>query len=423
MKYKIRYLKDKETEVMSGKKLKASEMMLKDLLSVIPTLKKHGIEGEIKKKIKTLRSGRKSKVSILELSRSYQGKILKASAQVMTEPNKEGKMDRLTKMKELKEQIIQQIRDARHSARPPFEHVIVRNDVKAHKLGEVYLEPGTFVAILHKKIRADMNRGKKPTTSDNYVGVEIEMASLADRTKLCDALFAEGLGKYVCVKDDGSIGNNTKIREKFPFTHEVCVLAKQHEFMDIITRVCKVLNAMKSSVDKTCGLHVHVDMRNRNVEKSYTNLALTQHFLYAMIPANRRTGSYAKPNKTKKFSEAGGDRYHGINTTAYGKYQTLELRMHSGTTDAAKICNWISFILSIIDCPSLTYSPTSVDDLATLCNLTPGIRDYVMSRIAKFRTQHKTVDKDQGDQGLGKVEEFTGEVPVDTTFVEDSEAA
>ena len=50
---------------------KKSEALLKDLLTVLPTLKKHKLEGEIHQKVRKLRDGRRQKHYTLELSRKF----------------------------------------------------------------------------------------------------------------------------------------------------------------------------------------------------------------------------------------------------------------------------------------------------------------------------------------------------------------
>ena len=38
-------------------------------------------------------------------------------------------------------------------------------------------------------------------------------------------------------------------------------------------------------------------------------------------------------------------RYRSLNTCAYAEHGTLEIRLHSGTSNPAKIANWITFLL------------------------------------------------------------------------------
>jgi hypothetical protein len=239
---------------------------------------------------------------------------------------------------------------------------------------------------MQRKLRNEMRKPKKPTTDANYIGVEIELASKVDRDFLCDKLFEAGVAKYIHIKDDGSIRRDND----YPNTHEICVLAKEVEITEVINKICKVLNEQCGvRVDKSCGLHVHVDMRNRKVEKAFANLVKMQHFLYAMLPANRRNSNYSYPVKGHEWRVL-PERYHGINNMAYSKYSTLEARMHSGTTDATKINNWIKFLVAIVEAAPLTSVPMSMESAKTALHLNDDLAKYIESRIAKFAEQHKT---------------------------------
>lgn len=417
MLYKVKLIQD-ATDTKNKKTVKAREAMLKDLLMVMPTLKKHKLEGEIHTKIRKLRDGRKSKSYTLELARTFQGKELKASA-ALTRMG-----DKMRIMRDLKAEIRAQIQEERRVNRPPIEDFTFRQGVTVKKLAEVYLEPGSFFEVFKRKIRLDMTRGKKPSTKDNYIGIEIELASKHDRDFICDKLFEAGLGRYVTVKDDGSIGSGTKLRETHRYPHEICVLAKQSEYKDVVERLCNVLNTQCDvKVDKTCGLHVHVDMRNRVVERAFNNLVKTQQFLYAMLPAARRSSRYSYPVKGANWRVL-DERYHGINSQAYQKYGTLEARMHCGTTQSAKINNWIELLLAIVESPEMSRPPVSIEGLQQATGIRPELVEYVKSRITKFADQHKSTPPTAEEPGtMPNLEEIAGPIQPDASLTEESEVA
>lgn len=414
MLYKVKTIVSDES---SSKKLKKSESMLKDLLTVIPTLKKHNLEGEILTQVRKLRSGRKTKKYTLELSRNFNGTEIKVSAPLPKTS------DKIKIMRDLKAEIRRQIQEARRQQRPPIEQYTFRQGVVVSKLAEVYLEPGSFVKVMNRKIRQDMIRGKKPTTGDNYIGVEMELASKLTREQLCDKLFDAGLGKYVCVKDDGSIGSGTNLRTDHPHPHEICILVRQSEYVEIITKICKVLNEQcQVKVDKTCGLHVHLDMRNRDVKKSFHNLVNMQQFLYAMLPKARRDSRYSYPVKGSEYRIL-DSRYHGINTQAYDKYGTLEARMHCGTTQGNKIVNWVSLLIAIVDSPKAAYAPTTVEEMQTMIGINNELLDYIKSRVAKFASQHEGAKYTSEQPGTMPDIKLPAHAPIDTNVEEQSEVA
>jgi RNA binding exosome subunit len=416
------------------KKITEQEEELKDLLGALPVLKKHGLEGNVIDKVRQLRNGRKTKAFNLVLSRVYNGETITVKAPVNSTD------DRYAVIRELKNQIKTQIQKKRKEQRemtkdsegnviPVVEDYNIVHGFKARKQDTVFVQEGSFLKALMKKIREQMTKGKAPTTKDLYVGIEIELAAKEDRNVVCDMIFDAGLGKYVTVKDDGSIGSEqhtgipSKLRDTHKYTHEICILARQSEVEEVVNKLCKVFaEKLNVAIDKTCGLHVHLDMRNRDVKKSFNNLVLCQQFLYGMLPPNRRTSRYSYPVKGPHWRDL-ESRYHGINQTAYGKYSTLELRMHCGTTNATKINNWIKLLVAIVDAPMLKTAHTNVDALAESIALDKSVTNYVKSRIAKFEPQHAKTAPTKEEPGTMPNLEKVGKADTDSTQEEASEVA
>ncbi len=410
VKYKIKHI---GKDVPSAKRVKM-EAAIADLAPLIPTLAKHSIKSDVAQQVKTLRSGRKSRTFTLELTREFPWLETKETLQddgsIKTEyvPHKtlvaaapvDGDQSVTSVLRTLKENIMKQVKDRRAERLPKKESYEFNHGVVVPKMDMVYLEPESVLKAMFKKIRLDMKNDKHPDkeTKIRYIGVEIELAAVENREQLCDAIFAAGIGKHICVKNDGSIGDGSrdqtvavsKLREKFPHTHEICVLAKENEIEEVIKKLCHVLNnVLHVSVDKTCGLHVHFDMRSRDVKLCFNNLVLSQQFLYAMLPAQRRNSRYSRPTKGADYRDGTGDRFCGVNSEAYRKYQTLELRMHCGTTNERKINNWIKLGIAICNAPKMKSAPTTIAAFKKATNLDDKIVSYVESRIAKFAEQHK----------------------------------
>jgi hypothetical protein len=236
-----------------------------------------------------------------------------------------------------------------------------------------------------------IRKPKKPSDSikAHYIGVELELIAKVDRSTLNSILCDAGLAGYVYVKDDSSIH-----REKDEdYAHEVTILTKQQDASSIITSVCKVLNSERvgSYVNNSCGMHMHFDMRNRNAAKSYKNMVAILPVLNKLVPLNRIQGSHARQycrqndyNLSFTSAEQQG-RYFAINAEAFSKYKTLESRMHGGTTNAAKILNWMSIILSAIECEeTLTTEINSVEFFIQKFNINSKLAEYMMRRQDLF---------------------------------------
>jgi len=43
------------------------------------------------------------------------------------------------------------------------------------------------------------------------------------------------------------------------------------------------------------------------------------------------------------------DRYHWLNLDSIDKHGTIEIRLHSSTLDANKVCNWVKAHLRFVD--------------------------------------------------------------------------
>jgi hypothetical protein len=92
-----------------------------------------------------------------------------------------------------------------------------------------------------------------------------------------------------------------------------------------------------------------------------------------------------------------GDRYWGINPSSYGTHKTIEVRLHSGSTNFTKLSNWVRILVNIAHV-SNKYR-TDVDSAEKFCDrlgLNDDMLAYIKERMAKFKDkdgQHITVDE------------------------------
>lgn len=268
-------------------------------------------------------------------------------------------------------------------------------------LDETWTEYIKGVSILKKDFKAKIKSTKEyrsPKTLDRHVGIELEFVSKLSNAQIVMALVAVGVEDYITVKEDGSI--ETDDDSDFTYTHEVCVLAKESEFASVIR---KIANALKgnSTINESCGMHVHIDMRSRNPDMSYAALFEAQPILYAMCPKSRRTGTYSKPETRSSMmtNDCDGGRYFGINKTSYLAHRTIEVRVHSGTLHADKIINWVNILLKIVNSVKMYHSnpdqvrlQKSLKEFKKRIKLRGKLSTYVDQRIEKFKTDHTRID-------------------------------
>jgi hypothetical protein len=114
-------------------------------------------------------------------------------------------------------------------------------------------------------------------------------------------------------------------------------------------------------VDKTCGLHVHVDARHLrkpgmgvddfmdlelcDVAETYDRLTLLYPVLKRLIPRSRWNNKYCKFVNNREGSDtyrcpSNGERYAAINWRSYYQHSTIEFRLGSGSTNLVKIESW-----------------------------------------------------------------------------------
>lgn len=145
------------------------------------------------------------------------------------------------------------------------------------------------------------------------------------------------------------------------------------------------LNRAGASVNKSCGLHVHIgaaqlsQQQCANVFNNYFYLeTLIDSF---MAPSRRRDANMycrslsdhsaltACTSMDEVQAVLNRDRYHKVNPMAYNRHRTIEFRQHQGSTDYKKILNWVMFCGKLVEWSKknrLSRRVSSIDDLPFL---------------------------------------------------------
>ncbi len=222
----------------------------------------------------------------------------------------------------------------------------------------------------------------KPRDKNNHVGVEIEcfIPYRKDEARAILAYYFTqlGLDNKVRIGNDGSLRG---VKLKHYYTAEIRVIDTEKNIFKTITQVCLVLNKIKAFVNKSCGLHVHLDMRNYKEEeqkKIFHNLYMSQNLLFSLVKKDRQKNryckkigktmtisggmqwttnpsgqgmwTYPKPRRVKidyaVLKQYAGRRY-AINLKSLEEHNTIEVRLHHGTINALAINKWIAILLRI----------------------------------------------------------------------------
>lgn len=197
--------------------------------------------------------------------------------------------------------------------------------------------------VLHEFARRQLNEYKKPTDNAQYVGIEIECVLPKTFQEIDLAKF----GKWLNIGTDGSIQYDSSKET----SRELRVLCKREEVRTLIPDLMNTLAEMKASVNKSCGLHIHLDQRQAlNPADNFLKLVRSLNLLYTVVPKSRRENQYCHRNRRTNFEVAvRGERYKAINASAYRKFKTLEVRLFGGTLNAEKIINWIETLHAIVE--------------------------------------------------------------------------
>lgn len=190
--------------------------------------------------------------------------------------------------------------------------------------------------------------------------------------------------KYVSVRDDGSLDNES---DEF-FTVELTVFFKRTDLKPL-EKLCTLLNNLGAKVNKSCGLHVHLDCRDikhnlEHVNKRASRIGNALPVLTQLVPQSRLNNRYCEIG----VSRIDGERYFAVNKTAFKKYQTIEIRLHSGTTDFKKISEWALLLFSISRSTELNNEPcVDLDQLLETVQAKDSSIEYFLKRAEKFSNQ------------------------------------
>lgn len=303
------------------------------------------------------------------------------------------------------------------------------------------------------RFHTEKGHTKKLNPFDRYVGMEIETFG---GDKVTPFSMPKSLVNRVKCVHDGSIrSSNRNVEEDdTPTTNDsgyeeddddegrefVTVPMANDKLFTLIDDVTFFLKKQGCMVNKSCGYHIHFDMRKENyhtVRKTFIAFSIFENVLFDMLPQSRRVSRYCLP-LTKNYKQFFGrgeqdaqqsftrywygssnesqlsrykkekyhpSRYVSINYHALFFHGTLENRMHSGTINPLKMKNWILLNHIIIDFAKHTTMERLLKmngDMKTLVNIIRSYErrypvlcqydlvSYVSSRVAVFSNKDVT---------------------------------
>mgnify|MGYP003110074313 FL=1 len=200
--------------------------------------------------------------------------------------------------------------------------------------------------------------------TDRKFGIEIEAFGVSTY-RVQDALRAAGLNAEVegynhITRSHWKITSDASINGRNAFELVSPILQGQNGLRQL-KKACKVLNDLGAQVNVSCGLHVHLDSQEMNVDEIlsvYNRYCdYTSQIDQVVSPSRRGEGArYVSQVKrvNRKFHSKRGlarhqNKYRKVNLVNIASRGSIEFRQHQGTTDYTKISNWLSFLMQFVE--------------------------------------------------------------------------
>lgn len=162
----------------------------------------------------------------------------------------------------------------------------------------------------------------------------------------------------------------------------------------------RTLNEAGASVNRSCGLHVHIGAAHLTA-KQYANVFANYYHLEPIIDKFMARSRRANNNRychtlrnhanltqcedvESVLSELNRDRYHKVNPMAYLSHKTIEFRQHQGSTDAKKILNWIAFCGKLVNWSKKNRLTSDIESIDEIPFLTQSEKKFFKSRMAEL---------------------------------------
>lgn len=205
--------------------------------------------------------------------------------------------------------------------------------------------------------------------------------------------------------------NHTDNTTHYKFVHDGSVLGdnaiecvspilKGNKGMSSLKAACKALNEAGATVNRTCGLHVHIgakNMTNKQISNVYKNYQKLETVIDSFLAPSRRNNSYAKSLRGLRFDSCEtpydiasymGSRYYKVNPEAYRRHYTIEFRQHQGTTNYEKISKWIKFLMKLCDWSKENVLANEITNISDIPFLNDAEKRFFEGRKAEIEASN-----------------------------------
>ena len=134
--------------------------------------------------------------------------------------------------------------------------------------------------------------------------------------------------------------------------------------LNAIRVFCALARSLNWTVNNDCGYHLHINARDLTLQqRKMVALAYlrTEDIWARFVPDSRVENTYCKPldycadevlaieTESDWESFCNVSRYRWFNVAAYPVHGSFEIRLHTGTLNASKVCNWVKAHLRFVD--------------------------------------------------------------------------
>ncbi|MCT4079294.1 amidoligase family protein [Elizabethkingia anophelis] len=163
-----------------------------------------------------------------------------------------------------------------------------------------------------------------------------------------------------------------------------------------LRKACKSLRQANAKVNRTCGVHIHLDANDYSIE-NFKTLLKNQYFVEQQIdkimPTSRRANSnrycqgFRSEYQTNFFQKIDAcqtinqmtnlfrTRYFKLNIQSFQRHGTVEFRQHGGSTNYLKIKNWIFICARLVEFSKQNIIITDINQI-----LDENLQEYIEDR-------------------------------------------
>lgn len=136
-----------------------------------------------------------------------------------------------------------------------------------------------------------------------------------------------------------------------------------------VTKACEILQNCSATANRSCGMHVHVDIRDLNLEQLKNVIrayVFFQNEIDKVLPRSRRNGNYCRYicqswnredflrrldacTSVVQIAHTFPTRGCVLNLQKFRYTGTLEFRQHSGTAEAVKAVTWAKWCVAFVE--------------------------------------------------------------------------